>query len=88
MAVLPGFGLGVIFDREKIGFETTGSPGKRLIRFLVGLVLLVIIYEGLDLIIPAEDHSLYLPLAITRYSITGFWVSGGAPWLFKRLNLA
>jgi len=88
MATLPGFGLGIIFEREKIGFETAGSPGQRLVRFLVGLVLLVIIYEGLAVIVPAHDHSLYLPSAIMRYSITGFWVSGGAPWLFKRLNLA
>ena len=30
---------------------------------------------------------LTLTLRYARYVLVGFWVSGGAPWLFRRINL-
>jgi membrane-associated phospholipid phosphatase len=87
VGTLSGFSLGIIFEREKVDFQATGSITQRLTRYLVGLTLLVIIYLGSDFVMPAPETIWYLPVKITRYAVSGFWVSGAAPWLFKRTKL-
>ncbi len=88
VSTMGGFSLGIIFERQQVNFQATGPIGQRLLRFVVGLVLLAIIFVGLDLIIPAPENVLHFPMTIVRYAVSGFWTSGGAPWLFKRTNLA
>jgi membrane-associated phospholipid phosphatase len=87
-STLTGLSLGIIFDNHKIGFEVTGSILRRAARYIVGIIVLIIIYFGLRRIVPAPEHILHTPLDILRYVIAGFWISGGALWLFKRINLA
>lgn len=86
--VLAGLSLGIIFDNQKIGFEVTGSVVQRASRFVVGLLVLMIIFFGLEFIIPPSENVSRIPLEIVRHVTAGFWVSGGALWLFKRINLA
>jgi membrane-associated phospholipid phosphatase len=88
ISALAGFSLGIIIDHYKIGFEVSGSFGRRAARYMVGIIILVIIYVGLAMLLPGEGHTLYVPFRILRYAIAGFWVSAGAPWLFKKIRLA
>ncbi len=88
ISALSGISLGIIFDQRKIGFAVTGSIPRRIIRYIVGIIALVIIFFGLKSILPAPENILYIPLNILRYVIAGFWISGGALWMFKRTNLA
>ncbi|MBN1220277.1 MAG: phosphatase PAP2 family protein [Anaerolineae bacterium] len=86
--VLSGLSLGIIFDDRSIGFEVAGSVTRRALRLGVGLLTLIAIYFGLKFILPSSQSIFHLPLEIVHYAIAGFWASGGAPWLFKRMNLA
>ncbi|RPJ54949.1 MAG: phosphatase PAP2 family protein [Dehalococcoidia bacterium] len=84
---LSGLSLGVIFDNHRVGFEVSGSILRRTGRFILGVMVLGLIYFGLKLIIPPPGYLFYLPLNLLRYIMSGFWVGGGAMWLFKRVKL-
>jgi membrane-associated phospholipid phosphatase len=88
ISVVSGLSLGVIFDSRKIGFVVTGSVVRRALRFILGMIVLVAIFFGLELITPDPENIFHLPLDVFRHLLVGFWVGGGALWLFKRINLA
>jgi hypothetical protein len=74
------------------GFKTSGVWWKLILRFLVGVIGVLIFYLGLDflfgLIAPDAEAVLPFVLRFVRYTFVGAWVSAGAPWLFIRLKLA
>jgi hypothetical protein len=43
---------------------------------------------GLGEVFPDNADLISYFLRYVRYSLVGFWVSGGAPWLFFRFKLA
>jgi membrane-associated phospholipid phosphatase len=86
VSTLSGFSLGIIFEREKVGFQATGSIAERLGRLLLGLMVLAIIFKCLGMVVPVPENVWHLPLMIVRYAVSGFWTSGGAPWLFQRMT--
>lgn len=88
MAVLMGMGVGVALTRQMISFSTAGPLWQRGVRFLVGAIVLLVLYVGLKLVFPAEGESLYLVMRTVRYALMGLWAALGAPWLFLRLRLA
>jgi len=79
------------FDRQG-GFDSAGPLGKRIMRYLVGVVGVVIFYLGLKVLfgLIAPDSEALFPdiLRYIRYFLVGAWMSAGAPWVFVRLNLA
>jgi membrane-associated phospholipid phosphatase len=88
------FGLlvGLAWLSHRGGFKTTGVWWKLILRFLVGVVGVLVFYLGLDILfgLIAPDAEAVLPfiLRFVRYSFVGAWVSAGAPWLFIRLKLS
>jgi membrane-associated phospholipid phosphatase len=88
------FGLlaGLAWLSHRGGFKTTGVWWKLVLRFLVGVVGVLVFYLGLDVLfgLIAPDAEAVLPfiLRFVRYAFVGAWVSAGAPWLFIRLKLA
>jgi membrane-associated phospholipid phosphatase len=88
MAVLMGLGVGAVTSRRVAPFTSAGSLGKRVLRFLVGVVGIFALYLGLSLLFPREGEPLYLLLRVVRYALIGLWAGLGAPWLFLRLGLA
>jgi membrane-associated phospholipid phosphatase len=87
-AALFGLLAGVAWKNSQGGFETSGSLSKRVFRLLPGLLGLLIIYLGLGLIFPQGDSPIPYVFRYVRYGLVGFWITGLAPWLFQRLNLA
>jgi undecaprenyl-diphosphatase len=83
---IAAFGLGVIVERQKIGFQPTGSLGLRLMRFVIGIIPLAVIFLGLELISDGRDLGPLIP--IVQYILLGVWISAGGPWLFKKMRLA
>jgi membrane-associated phospholipid phosphatase len=66
------------------GFEASGAWWKRILRYLVGVVGVVVIYFGLKLVLPEGVQALrYL-----RYAMVGFWASYLAPRMFVAMRLA
>ncbi len=82
-----GLGLGLLFLNRQGGFSAKGTLWKRIIRYLVGLVGVLLLYLGLGTIFPDEIDLLSYALRFTRYALIGLWISYGAPQVFKWLNL-
>jgi membrane-associated phospholipid phosphatase len=69
------------------GFAASGSLWQRLARYLLGLIGVLIFYAGLKAIFPSGEAFVPYLFRYIRYTILAFWVFGGAPWTFTRLNL-
>ncbi len=87
IAVIFGLGIGAITIQQFGGFEVRGTIGQKSLRYLIGISITAAIWVGLDLIFPDGDQLIALVFRFIRYALTGFWVAGGAPLLFKRLKL-
>jgi hypothetical protein len=88
VGVLAGLGVGLILARQLGLPEGNGLWWQRALRLLVGVVVLYAIRLGLKAAFPGEDSALYLLFRFVRYSVIGFWISLGAPWLFRLLRLS
>ncbi len=88
MAPLCGAGLGFVLACRYVRFDAGGQWWQRLVRFLLGMVVVVALYLGLKVMFPGEGSGLYLLFRFLRYGLIGLWVTLGAPWLFSLLRLA
>jgi glycerophosphoryl diester phosphodiesterase len=83
---LLGLGVGLALERRFVRFAVAAGWGRRLLCFITGFLVLLVIYVGLRLLIgeltpePVWRYVRYVPI--------GLWVTYGAPWLFVRLKLA
>ena len=88
------FGLlaGLAWINRQGGFRADGPIWKRLLRFVLGVVGILVFYVGLDvlfgLIAPDAEAVLPYTLRYIRYALVGAWVSAGAPWVFIKVKLA
>lgn len=88
MATLFGFSAGYFWVELRGGFNAASeSWGKRGLRFIIGLVGVVIFWMGLGAVFPDEPLLLGWALRFLRYSLVGLWITGLAPMLFIRLKL-
>lgn len=70
------------------GYQAAGPIQKRALRYVIGLVGVLILYMGLGQIFPRNADLISYALRFVRYTLIGFWVAGGAPWVFKKFKLA
>ena len=84
------FGLlgGYIWLAGQAGFQIKGLWWKLGLRYLLGVAGVLIIRYGLKFIFPAGETALAYFFGYLRYTLIGFWVTGGAPWTFIRFGLA
>ncbi|MEI6610235.1 MAG: phosphatase PAP2 family protein [Deltaproteobacteria bacterium] len=88
------FGLltGLAWFNTQGGFDASGSLWKRILRYILGMVGVLVLYLGLKvlfgLIAPSTEAVLPYILRYIRYVLVGAWISAGAPWIFIKLNLA
>jgi glycerophosphoryl diester phosphodiesterase/membrane-associated phospholipid phosphatase len=87
-ATLAGFGIGLTLLHARGGFDHRGAVGRRVVRVLVGLVGVVVLWQGLGAAFPGGEQPLDLVLRYVRYALVGAWVGGIAPLLFVRFGLA
>jgi membrane-associated phospholipid phosphatase len=89
MGTILGMSMGFILEQKHIRFKVDGLWWKRGLRFILGMVLVVIFYLGLKMAFPEEvSHSVAIALRVVRYSLVGFSVALLAPWLFVATSLA
>jgi membrane-associated phospholipid phosphatase len=69
-------------------FSTGGSAWKRLLRYPIGVIGVILFWYVLGQLLPRGDTLLAYSLRYLRYGLVGFWVAAGAPELFIRLRLA
>jgi len=89
MGAFSGMGLGFLLEGKFVGFSADGLWWRRVLRFLVGLILVGIFYVGLKAVFPTEvTPSLALAWRAIRYGIVGMVGTFLAPWIFVKTALA
>ena len=86
--VFLGAGLGSILEPRTVNFRTEGSVVQRVLRYVVGMLVVGILYLGGAAIPDLSPWLLDVMVRVLRYalvSLTAFWI---APWLFVRIGLA
>lgn len=82
-----GLAAGLAWMNSMGGYQASGPVWKRALRYVVGLVGVLIFWMGLGAVFPRGDGLLVYALRFIRYTLVGWWVTGGAPWLFQHFNL-
>ncbi len=82
-----GFVTGYLLLSAAGAADMAGGFLQRLLRFPAGLAVMLALYLGLKALLPEKGQPLYLLLRFLRYALVGFWVSYGAPRLFRLLGL-
>jgi membrane-associated phospholipid phosphatase len=81
---------GYALMRKNARFRPAKNWSKRVVSYIIGIVVLVLIYLGLDIAFStvAEDESILgYALRYIRYALATFWVTFGAPWVFLKTRL-
>ncbi len=83
---LLGGGLGYIVETHYIKFSVDGSAGQRIVRYVVGVALTLVLFVGLDVLFVGQEPIDIL--RITRYALVTLFAVAGWPWLMGRLGLS
>lgn len=81
---------GYVLALRVAAFQAGGAWWKRVVRYVLGIVGVLAIYLGLDLLfamIAADETAFGLVLRYIRYGAVTFWVMFGAPWVFLKVRL-
>jgi len=81
-------GAGLAFQQRFAPFRVDGPAGKRVLRFLLGLSVLLVIWRGLPILWNEYAQPASMVLRYIRYALVGFWAVFLAPLIFLRLSLA
>jgi len=82
---------GYAMMRQYAQFQTSGTFGIRVLRYVVGIIGVFLIYFGLDVVfglLAADETTLGYILRYIRYGATTFWMTVGAPFVFLKVRLA
>ncbi len=82
VALITGAIVGVIVEEKYVQFSTKTTHIRQLVKVLIGLVVVIVIKEGVKIITP--DIHLF---DYVRYLLIGLWVSAGAPYVYKLMKL-
>lgn len=86
-----GLSAGALLCTLWADFSTQASLKAKLLRFVIGAIGVLLLWQGLDKIfalLADEESPLGYLLRYLRYMAVGFWVGVLAPMVFLRLNLA
>jgi hypothetical protein len=82
-----GLAAGVAWTASRGGYQAEGPLEKRALRYVIGLVGILILWFGLGEIFPRGETMVPLLLRYLRYTLVGLWITAGAPWLFFHFKL-
>lgn len=85
-ATLMGMAVGFVLERRWVRFEAVGPWWKRVLRFLLGTVVLFALWMGLRVAFASLEPALLF--RFIRYGCIGLWGGLGAPWTFRKVRLA
>jgi undecaprenyl-diphosphatase len=83
-----GIAVGLVVARRYVSFSVGGPWWHRVVRFLIGIIVLLALYLGLKAVFPPDGTALGAIFHFLRYGLVGGWVVIGAPWLFRLMRLA
>jgi hypothetical protein len=83
-----GLGLGIILLDRYGTFEIKGKPWQLILRYLIGLIGVLLLWAGLRSIFPDDISLISYILRFFRYGLVGLWISFGAPIFFSWVKLS
>ncbi|HRW08348.1 MAG TPA: phosphatase PAP2 family protein [Caldilineaceae bacterium] len=90
-AVFAGMVSGLHFCRRYGHFVMAGRVLQLMGRYLIGVVGVLILWQGLDIafaLVATDDTAFGYALRYLRYGLIGFWIFGLAPLVFVTMRLA
>lgn len=81
-----GVASGYAILKRRGGFAAGGTPSRRLVRYILGMIGLVLIWYGPEKMVQIEAAGWILHY--TKSMLAGFWVTLLAPLIFLRFGLA
>lgn len=82
MGTYLGFLLGIFIEKKYVNFSTEGTTGNKIVRVLIGVLILLILKTGLKVILPSGSI-----FAFIRYTLISFVGIGIYPMIFKKLKI-
>lgn len=82
-----GLALGAAWIHSLGGYQARGPVWRRALAYIIGLIGVLILWQGLGVVFPRGDGVLEYSLRFLRYTLVGWWVAGGAPRVFQHFNL-
>jgi membrane-associated phospholipid phosphatase len=82
-----GMGVGLALAQRWARFDAGGGFWKRVVRYFIGLVGVLLFWRGLALVFPSGIDGLGLLFRYIRYALTGLWAVFLAPLVFLKLKL-
>jgi hypothetical protein len=82
---------GFILMLDHARFQVKSAWWQRITSYLLGIVGVLLVYYGLDVLfslIAADESALGYLLRYIRYGCVSLWVTFGAPWVFIKARLA
>jgi len=86
--ILGGCLAGLAFQQRYARFSAAGPAGTRILRFVLGIVGVLLIWRGLAVILPHGTGLVAQIGRFVRYALTGVWTVYAAPIVFLRTGLA
>lgn len=83
-----GYAAGAIWLEHNGGFSTRGLWWQKMLRYFMGMIVVFLFWYGLGMIFPHEEAVIPYILRYLRYALVGFWVTGLAPFIFRKIKLA
>jgi len=83
-----GIAVGLVFARRYVSFSVRGTWWHRVLRFLIGFIVVLALYVGLKAVFPPDGTVSGAIFRFLRYALIGGWIVLGAPWLFRLMRLA
>lgn len=83
-----GLASGWLWISKLGGFTTRDAWWKLLLRYILGVIGVLILYLGLGALTTDTETFPSYSVRYLRYALVGFWISGFAPWLFVKVKLA
>lgn len=85
---LLGLSVGLVGAVQWVDFSAGGPWWQRILRVVIGVIVLLLIVDGLKLLFPPEGAALYAIFRALRYACGGVWITLGGPACFRWLKLA
>lgn len=82
-----GLAVGGLWIQRQGGFKVEGSIWQRIARYVVGVIVILALWRGLGLLQPETQDLIAYKIRYLRYAVTGFWITGLAPVVFRKLKI-
>jgi len=82
-ATISGFLIGYSLETNFIQFDVKAPAWKQVLKFILGIVVVLVLKEGLKQLFPQAPIFDFL-----RYLILGLWITVGAPLVFHLFKLS